>query len=91
MRQAAKIDANQRAIVKTLRKVGCKVISLAAVGNGCPDLLVLLGDKFTMIEVKDGTKPPSKRRLTPHQLIFHEEWPVVVVTDETEALRAVGL
>jgi hypothetical protein len=40
MRRAAKIDANQPQIVEALRKAGATVHSLAAVGNGIPDLLV---------------------------------------------------
>ena len=99
MRRAAKIDSNQRTIVSALRKAGCEVLSLAAVGNGCPDLLVhrwhtpgrlkLAG--LYMLEIKDGNKPPSKRKLTPHQIKFRERWPVQVVCSEEEALKAVGL
>lgn len=92
MRRAARTDDNQRAIVAALRKVGCEVLSLAAVGNGCPDLLVFSPaiDKLTMLEVKDGAKAPSRRSLTPHQLKFRERWPVVVVEDENAALAAAG-
>ena len=110
MRRAAKIDDNQAVIVKALRKAGCEVMSLAAIGNGCPDLLVYRGGhtmRFTegestilrtfppgfihMLEIKDGGKSPSRRKLTPHQEPFHKRWPVQVVTNETEALEAVGL
>ena len=40
MRFAARVDGNQTAIVAALRKAGCNVLSLAAIGRGCPDLLV---------------------------------------------------
>ena len=40
MRQAAKVDDNQAAIVEALRSLGASVESLAAVGKGVPDLLV---------------------------------------------------
>ena len=40
MRRAARIDRNQPEIVKALRQVGAHVTSLAAVGDGVPDLLV---------------------------------------------------
>jgi len=87
----AKVDANHREIAQALRKVGCRVLSLAAVGNGCPDLLVYVPrlGQIRMLEVKDGDKSPSRRKLTPHQVKFHEEWPVAVVTDIDEALEAV--
>ena len=96
MRLAARTDDNQTAIVKALRRAGCRVMSLAAVGNGCPDLIVLRGDPkgahtIRLLEIKDGNKPPSRRKLTPHQIKFHQDWPVTVVTDVIEAMRAVGL
>ena len=91
MRQAAKIDDNQSQIVRALRKAGCNVMSLAAVGNGCPDLLAYRAGVLTMLEVKDGAKSPSRRKLTPHQERFHVDWPVQIVTNEIEALAAVGI
>lgn len=67
--------------------MGCKVLSLAAVGNGCPDLLILDRRKrLALIEVKDGSKPPSARQLTPEQAVFHSEWPVTVVQSVDELL-----
>lgn len=87
----AKVDANHREIAAALRKVGCRVLSLAAVGNGCPDLLVYVPrtGQIRMLEVKDGDKSPSRRKLTRHQMRFHEDWPVAVVTCVDEALEAV--
>lgn len=96
MRRAAKIDDNQPAIVKALRAHGCDVASLAAVGNGCPDLLVsrpYYPRHYYLLEVKDGAKPPSARELTPAQAKFHAEWgaPIHIVTSVDEALDAVGI
>lgn len=73
--RAAKIDANQVAIVNALRNIGCSVQSLASVGKGVPDLLVAnhKGELFLM-EIKDGAKPPSSRKLTPDQVKWHENW-----------------
>lgn len=93
MRRAAKIDANQTEIVKALRQMGCTVQSLAAVGDGCPDLLVGAHGVTLLVEVKDGTKPPSARRLTPDQEVWHRNWtggPVAIVTDLEGAVRAVN-
>jgi len=91
IRRAARTDANQTEIVAALRKVGCEVLSLAAVGSGCPDLLVLGPDKvLRLIEVKDGEKSASRRALTPHQVKFHERWPVHVAKDWAEALNVVA-
>ena len=93
MRRAAKVDANHAEIVKALRKVGAFVQSLAAVGDGCPDLLVGFRKSTFMLEIKDGAKPPSARELTFDQIIWHTEWnggPCMVVYSVPEALAAIG-
>lgn len=88
----AKVDANQGEIVKALRKVGATVKSLAAVGKGCPDLLVGFRGGNYLIEVKDGEKPPSKRALTKDQRTFFYTWEghCRVALDVDEALRIIG-
>ena len=91
MRFAARTDRNQAAIVKVLRKSGCRVLSLAAVGHGCPDLLVHRAGLTYLIEIKDGEKSASRRQLTPQQIKFHEHWPVAIVKNEHDALAVVGL
>lgn len=90
MRKAAKVDGNHQSIVSGLRKAGCRVLSLAAVGHGCPDLLLYYRNTLFLFEVKDGSLPPSKRQLTGPQKVFHEIWPVHVVTSLEEALTVVG-
>ena len=74
MRRAAKVDANQAEIVDALRRAGCTVQSLAAIGKGCPDLLVGYMDVNFLLEVKDGAKPPSARKLTDDQDNWHINW-----------------
>ena len=90
MRRAARIDANQPDIVKALRRVGCHVQPLHTVGQGCPDLLVCTPrGRLLLLEVKDGSKPPSERVLTPEQVIWHAAWrraPVYVVLNTREAV-----
>lgn len=90
--RAAKIDANQSAIVAALRAVGASVQSLAGVGNGVPDLLVWWRG-YHLLEVKDGSLPPSDRELTQPQKKWHAHWggPVHVVLSEEDALRAIGV
>lgn len=92
MRRAAKIDANQTAIVKALRAVGCSVTHLSGVGSGCPDLLVGRFGRNLLLEVKDGSKPPSAQALTEDQKLWHAAWrgQVFVVRTVDEALAAVG-
>lgn len=93
MRRAAKVDANQTAVVRTLRALGCSVQSLAAVGAGVPDLLVGRNGQTVLMEVKDGSRPPSDRQLTDAQKVWHRDWkgrPVVVVNNEHEAIAAMA-
>lgn len=90
MRRAAKIDANQRQIIDALRKCGATVQPLHTVGAGVPDLLVGYRGRTALVEVKDGSLPPSKRRLTPDQQTWHGQWQggtLAVVCDVEGALR----
>lgn len=74
MRRAARIDENQPKIVAALVAIGCSVESLAAVGDGVPDLLVGYHNRNLLIEIKNPGKRPSQRRLTPAQVRWHDTW-----------------
>ena len=91
MRRAARTDANQAAIVRALESLGCTVQSLAAVGGGVPDLLIGWRGLNLLLEVKDGGKPPSERKLTPDQVRWHRDWrgQVAVVETVDDAIQAV--
>lgn len=102
MRRAAAVDANQAQIVADLRAMGCSVQPLHGVGGGCPDLLVGYRGPIgtppsaafginVLIEVKDGAKPPSARRLTFDQLDWHGRWrgQVAVATSAEDAMQIV--
>lgn len=78
-----RVDANQPVIVRALREAGCKVQHLHEVGQGCPDLLVGYQGVMFVCEIKDGSKPPSRQKLTPDELRWHEDWldyPVFVLS-----------
>lgn len=96
MRRAAKVDGNHAEIVDTLRGYGCLVLSLAQLGSGIPDLLVATPRgldgrrRLGLVEVKNSSKPPSKRRLTDDQVAFWDEWkdtPLALVDNVDSALR----
>lgn len=92
-RYARRVDANQTQVVAALRKVGALVHPLSRVGDGVPDLLVSYRCELHLLEVKDGTLPPSRRALTPDEAEWHQRWAgprVHVVTSVDEALRAIG-
>jgi len=54
VRRASKVDANHAQIVDCFRKLGCSVLSLAAMGKGVPDLLVATKGITWLVEVKSG-------------------------------------
>ena len=89
--RAAKVDDNQKEIVKALRTLGCSVQHLHNVGAGCPDLLVGYKGFNILLEVKDGNKSPSQQKLTPDQVIWHRDWRghVNVVNSSEQAIIAV--
>jgi len=91
MRRAAKVDANQDAIVSALRAAGATVQSLAAIGKGCPDILVGIGgqtgEALFLMEIKVGKAKPN-----PMQCDWHAGWAteVHIVRSPEEALRVIG-
>jgi len=89
--RARKVDDNQRAVVKMLEAHGCRVQSLASVGNGCPDLLIGHRGKLHLLEVKN--KAGRGLALTPLEAKWHQRWAglVTVVATPDQALAAVGL
>lgn len=90
-RWAVRRDANEPAIVEALRGIGCTVgygdwVDLI-VGRTLPN-----GEKRTyLLEVKDGDKPKSGRKLKPSQEKLLAEWKghYTVVLNVDQALKAV--
>lgn len=92
MRRAAKVDGNHSDVVDALEAAGATVQSLAAVGRGCPDLLVGYLGRNWLFEVKDGSLSPSRRALTDDQIKWHGGWrgAVEVINGAEEALQLIG-
>ena len=74
LRRAAKVDDNQNEIVLKLRQIGCSVAITSMVGRGFPDIVVGYRGINYLFEIKDGNKPPSKRKLTPDEVDWHHAW-----------------
>jgi len=74
VRRAARTDSNQLAVVNALRSIGCEVAVTSQIGNGFPDLVVGFRGKTLLLELKDGSKPPSARLLTPAEDAFRSRW-----------------
>lgn len=92
MRHAARVDANQAAIVSALRAAGASVWII-----GLPvDLLVGIQGRTMLMEVKTlvGKRAPKAAAYTPLQVSFMAEWrggAVATVTDVDSALRSLGV
>ena len=78
MRRNARVDANQPEVVKYLRGLGWAVHHTHQLGKGHPDLLVsrrVQGLPWAcVVELKDGSKPPSAQKLTKDEQDFAEEY-----------------
>ena len=68
----AKVDANHAEIKSALERMGCSVEAISK--KGVPDLLIGIDGFNLLAEVKDGSKPPSGRKLTPDQEKWHSLW-----------------
>ena len=94
MRRAAKVDDNHGHIVSAFRAGGALVQDLSGCGEGVPDLLLGISGQFVLVEVKDGHKPPSARKLTTEQQAWHNKfhgYPVHIVTSELDAFEVMRL
>lgn len=88
LRRAARTDANKAPVVNALRAAGFSVFDLREPA----DLLVGGSGVTLVVEIKDGDKSPSKRRLTKQQREFRETWrgsPLIVVFDGRDAVEKV--
>jgi hypothetical protein len=91
-RRACRIDANQRRLAALLAVSGWKVW-LASADGGPIDLVC--SDRFGsgvtfVLEIKDGSKAPSARRLTErcHKFLMGWPGPAAVAINEAEVMAA---
>ena len=82
---AKKIDANQGEIVEALKRIGCEVEVLSGCA-GMPDLLVALGNRLFLLEVKN---VKGKNKVNEDQVKFHKRFKTTVVRNIEEALEVV--
>lgn len=92
MAYARRTDANQKDVIEALTAVGWYCLDLSRAGHGAPDILACRGGRMVAIEVKDGSKSPSARVLTPLEAEVHAHFaahgcPVVVIESVEQAAR----
>ena len=73
LRRAARIDANQPELVAAFRKLGCTVLPLHTIGKGAPDVLIAIGGRTALAELKT---PVGKLRQA--QIDFIDGWKGIV-------------
>lgn len=90
MRRAARKDENHDAICRFLRGCGCIVIETYQSNQF--DAIVGIFGILAGVEIKDGNKPPSRRRLTPAEESLHlalTDYPVFVVESEDDCMAMI--
>lgn len=75
-RRARRTDDNQTEIVDYLRRRWGASVEVV---NGAFDLLVSWGGPSWPVEVKDGSKPPSQRKLTEREAKFEASYKGLIV------------
>lgn len=93
-RYARRVDANHAEIRQALQAIGAAVIDVHTTG-GALDLLVGFRGGLVLMEVKDGAKVASKRKLTEREratmdLLARNDIAPAVVLSVDDALRAIG-
>ena len=66
-------DANHQAILAAFRALGCTVLDISDLPCGA-DAVVGRSGISNVIEIKDGSKPPSARKLTDSEKTMRETW-----------------
>jgi hypothetical protein len=94
-RFARKVDGNHAEIVRALEQIGVGVLDTSTAGDGWSDLVTFYRGVMRAVEIKDGDKAPSARKLTIPQVRAHElarvhGCTIYVVTSVDEALRLHG-
>ena len=58
-------------------------------GRGAPDFVVGVPGQAALVELKDGDKPASRRKLTKDELKFRDEWtgPYILGLSGEDVLR----
>ena len=72
-RRAAKKDANHNEVADAFKSLGYSVLDVSQLKNCC-DLIAAKGKRTIAVEVKDGSKPPSARKLSSGEMQFKADW-----------------
>lgn len=89
MRLRAKKDSNHNAIADAFTRLGWSWWDTHQLGNGFVDGVAGRPGINVLVEIKDGSKPPSKRKLTPDEIDFHKTWrgPILIIHSIDEIIN----
>ena len=73
IRTRSKTDANHKEISIAFERLGWSVLDIHQIPNSA-DILIGKWMHCIVIEIKDGSKPPSNRKLTPGEIKFKDRW-----------------
>lgn len=73
MRTAARKDDNHNEVIKAFNSLGWSDLDISQLKNCC-DAFISKSGVTVAIEIKDGSKPPSQRKLTPGEVKFKNRW-----------------
>ena len=81
-------DANHNEVTEFLSRHGWSVADTSALGFGFPDAVCGKPGICVVVEIKDGSKPPSERKLTEAEQKFRDNWtgPYVLAVSPEDAL-----
>lgn len=91
-RYANRKDANHGSIREVFESLDCSVLDISDCACGF-DLICGYKTQAIAVEVKDGEKPPSARKLTLNENNAHNAWrgPKAIVTSNDEAVLVAKL
>lgn len=92
--RARRVDDNHADMLGLAKQVGAEVLDLHAL-PGALDALVGYRGKLFLIEIKDGLKSASRKKLTPAEIATVERFrlvgcPVLVVETGDQLLKGIG-
>lgn len=74
MPYARRTDANHQQMIDALRLTGWFVKDTSRLGDGFFDLVIQKPQRTVFVELKDGKKPPSARKLTQAEAELHADF-----------------
>ncbi len=86
-----KADDNQVKVAEAFRRLRWSYKHTHTIGKGFPDGIAGYNGVNYLIEIKDGSKVKSQRKLTEDEQKFHDEWKgqVVIIESVDDVIRFV--